>query len=59
MGIHKSGAGKVISVYDLGTDSFFNPGVMMTVPTDVSLKQAGGSQSGFQVGRMGPYRTTI
>lgn len=37
MGIHKSGAGKVISVYDLGTDSFFNPGVMMTVPTDVSL----------------------
>lgn len=37
MGVHKSGAGKVISVYGLGTDSFFNPRAMMTVTTEVSL----------------------
>lgn len=37
MAIHKFEAGKVISVYDLGTDTFFNPSAMMAVTTDVSL----------------------
>ena len=53
------GLGKVFNPYYLGTASFLNPGVVATMATlSLPLKQAGGSQAGFQVGRMGPYQTT-